>query len=325
MAKLEDQLAKLSSLEIVLADGATNPAAVDALRKALGTKSNHVIAKAATLASEHQLDGLVEDMAGAFYRLLKTPSRLDKGGAGLTALAKSLALLSYPNADLFRKGSFHIQMEPVYGGRVDVADHLRGWCAQGLAQSGDPNAMVDIARLLVDSCSETRKGAAAAVEVSGRSDIGLPLLSMKLAMGDADPQVMGQCVTAILHLAGHDAIDLITPLLRSEDDAIVEQALLALGQSRKDEAFEVIDTFYEDCITQPMQKIALLAMAMLRCDRAMNYLKDLVEDGNMQAAEHAIEALGIYSYDAKLKADIFKICEDRQDAFLLQQAKTVFD
>ena len=324
MAKLEDQLAKLSSLEIVLADGSSHPAAVEALKKALGTKSNHVIARAATLAAEHQLNDLVEDMAKAFEWLIKTPTRSDKGGTGLTALAKSLALLSYPNADLFRKGSFHIQMEPVYGGKVDVADHLRGWCAQGLAQTGDPNAMVDIARLLVDACSQTRKGAAAAVEISGRSDIGLPLLSMKLAIGDADPQVIGQCVTAVLHLAGADAIDLITPLLKSEDESLVEQVLLALGQSRKDEAFGLIEGFYEDCITSTMKKSALLALAMLRSDRAMNYLKDLVDDGNTQEAEHAIEALGIYSYDQKLKADILQICQDREDAFLLKQAQTVF-
>ena len=136
MAKLEDQLAKLSQLQFENStDTALNKANCQPLAKALKAASNHVVAKAAQLVGEHRLHELTDELVTAFNRLMTQPAKRDKGGNGLTELVKTLTLLGYQDADLFAKGSFHVQMEPVYGGKVDVADHMRGWCAQGLAQS----------------------------------------------------------------------------------------------------------------------------------------------------------------------------------------------
>jgi len=321
MTRLEDQLAQLSALDFTSGE---LPGAGEVLRKALASKSNHVLAKAATVIAEHRLDDLLADLVIAFDRLMKNPVRLDKGALGLTALARALALLGYQDAGLFRRGSHHVQMETAYGGKVDVADHLRGWCAQGLAQSGDLNAMVDVARLLVDPCSQTRKAAAQGVEVSGRGDIGLPLLNMKITQGDPDPQVISQCVTAMLALVDSSALEFISPILKSNDDDLVEQVLLALGQSRQAAAFEVIETFYEHCLIESLQKASLLAMAMLRSDASTIYLENLIEEGNLCQAEQAIEALGIYNYDTELKARLVNICKKRDDMALVTLIQRIF-
>ena len=323
MARLEEQLAQLSALDFT-SSGLPGVLVHEALRKAVASKSNLVLAKAAGMIAEHGLDDLTDDLVAAFDQLMKNPGRSDKGGSGLTALARALALLGYQDAGLFRRGSHHVQMESAYGGKVDVADHLRGWCAQGLAQSGDPDAMVDVARLLVDPCSQTRKAAAQGVEISGRGDIGLPLLNMKITQGDPDPQVISQCVTAMLALVDSSALELISPILKSNDDDLVEQVLLALGQSRQAAAFEVIETFYEQCLTEPLQKASLLAMAMLRSEVSMAHLENLVEEGNLVEAQQAIEALGIYNYDSDLKTRLLSICEKRDDIEWVELIQRVF-
>ncbi|MFG0249458.1 MAG: HEAT repeat domain-containing protein [Phycisphaeraceae bacterium JB051] len=323
MAKLEDELAKLNDLDF--SDPTQCDAAYKVISRALTGKNNHLIARAATLISEHKLEALLPKLEQAFERLLPTASRVDKGGSAMTALAKSMTLLHSQATELFVSGSRHIQMEPVYGGKVDVADHLRGWCAQGLAQTGDLEALPHIAGLLADPCPQTRLAAIKAVEISGRADVGLPLMVLKLAQGDPEPQVYGQCVTAILHLGDATSVSLFCPLLDHDDPSVVEQVLLAIGQSRDASLSDLLIEFYERSLEPDIQKSILLAMAMLRSDSTLTYLEDLVVDGSERAAEQAIDALGIYHYDKSLQQKLVVFCADRADRFLLQKVKSIFD
>jgi HEAT repeat protein len=322
MAKLEDELAKLNELDMTDTDAQS--LANKTLVKALSAKSNHVIARAATLIGEHKRDDLLTSLETAFERLLPMAGRADKGGSALTALAKSMALLGSQASELFAQGSRHIQMEPVYGGRVDVADHLRGWCAQGLAQTGAPDALTHVAMLLADPCPQTRIAAAKAVEISGRADVGLPLLILKITQGDDDPQVLGQCVAGIVHLDPTSALQWLKPLLDHENPAVVEQVLLAMGQTRNASLSDCLIAYYERTLEPDIQKTALLAMAMLRSDVTLMYLEELVIDGSNRAAEQAIDALGIYHYDAALKDRLLSHCSDRDDRFLLQKIQSLF-
>jgi hypothetical protein len=319
MAKIEDQLAALSALDIASVDAQT----LLTLGNALASRSNHVIAKAAQLVGDHRITELTDDLVRAYERLMVQPAKLDKGAFGLTALARALALLDYPHGELFRQGSRLVQFEPVYGGRVDVADHLRGWCAQGLVVSGDPDAMVDVARLLADPCPQTRKAAAQAVQISGMGAIGVPLLVLRTTLGDADPQVVAQCVIALLALDAQIALSYIQPLLQSEDEALVEQILLAMGQARAPQAMALITSFYESALTEPLQKASLLALAMLRTNEAITYLIEEVAEASPRAAALAIEALGIY--DEKLKERLVECCKARGDGQLKSMVEDDFD
>ena len=283
-----------------------------------------MVAKAAQLVGEHRLHELTDELVTAFNRLMTQPAKRDKGGNGLTELVKTLTLLGYQDADLFAKGSFHVQMEPVYGGKVDVADHMRGWCAQGLAQSSGADALTHIGRLLADPCPTTRKAAVQAVEISGRADVGLPLLNFKITEGDDDPQVIGQCVTAILHLTDGQGLDWIKPLMDHSDDAVIEQTLLAMGQSRHTGLSKILQDFYEQTLEADIQKATLLALAMLRTDESLGFLVDLVEDGSVRAAEQAIDSLSIYSYDSRLREKLIALCQERDDLYLKQKVQTAF-
>ena len=325
MAKLEDQLNALSHLQIdAPAESPEHETVTKALIKAIKSTSNHVIAKAAQLICESKRSDLCDDLARAFDRLLQQPAKRDKGGSALTALAKSLAMLDYQDADCFARGSVHIQMEPVYGGKVDVADHMRGWCAQGLAQTGDPDALTHIARLLADPCSQTRKAAIQAVEITGRADVGIPLLNFKINQGDPNPQVIGQCVTAIFNLTNETGLHWIKPMLANPDSAVVEQVLLAMGQSRLEGLCQCLQDYYEQTLEADLQKTTLLSLAMLRTDQSLTFLTNLVEDGSTRAAEQAIDSLGIYSYDNQLGDNIASICRDRGDTYLLKRVESIF-
>lgn len=325
MAKLEDQLAQISALPLDMpSDSPEFLAAIKTLDKALKSASNHVIAKAAQRIAECRCLELCDAMAAAFDRLLTDAPKRDKGGTGLTELARTLALLGYDDASVFERGSRHVQMEPVYGGKVDVADHLRGWCAQGLAQTGDPDALTHIARLLADPCPQTRKVAVQAIGVSGRTDIGLPLLNLKLTMGDVDPQVIGRCVTVLLEMTNGAGLYWIKPLLNGDNPAQVEQVLLAMGQSRSVGNFECLANFYDQTLDEDIKKTTLLAIAMLRCNDALSFLCEVMEEGSSRAAGQVIEALGIYSYDSQLGEKLAEICRERQDDFLLRQVQTLF-
>ncbi|MAX23771.1 MAG: hypothetical protein CMJ19_04630 [Phycisphaeraceae bacterium] len=323
MAKLEDELAKLNELD--LSDPDEADAVSKVLSRALAGKNNHLIARTATLIGEQKLESLLPKLEHTFERMFPTASRADKGGSAMTALAKSMTLLNSQASELFAAGSRHVQMEPVYGGKIDVADHLRGWCAQGLAQTGDPDALTHIAGLLADPCPQTRLAAIKAVEISGRADVGLPLLMLKIAQGDPEPQVYGQCVTAILHLGGASGVEWFKPLLNHDDPSVVEQVLLAIGQSRDISLSDLLIDFYERSLEPDIQKSALLAMAMLRSESTLTYLEDLVIDGSERAADQAIDALGIYHYDKVLKQKLTEYCTDRDDRFLIQKIQAIFD
>src|SRR5207253_10764017 len=103
---------------------------------------------------------------------------------------------------LFRRGMRIVQREPVWGDPpwVDTAAELRGVCALGLAQTGDPDAVVEIAALLADPERAARANAARAIGAAGRAD-GIPPLRYQALTGDEDPQVTTECFGALLALA----------------------------------------------------------------------------------------------------------------------------
>jgi hypothetical protein len=122
----------------------------EALREALRSKEPRAIAKAAAIASAHDLVALRPELLAAAERLLRAPAKADPGCAAKAALVEALDRLGHDDVELFRRALRYVQWEPVFGGRVDTAVDLRGAGAMGLARLDPADLLLDLARLLAD-------------------------------------------------------------------------------------------------------------------------------------------------------------------------------
>jgi hypothetical protein len=122
---------------------------------------------------------------------------------------------------------------------------------------------------------------------------------------------------SLLKLAPASSIELVARFLDNSDEQICEMAALALSESRWDEAFPILCNWLQRIRNPELQKICLLAIAMLRNDEALEFLLSLVVEGRDLDAKNAIIALRIYQQDKTLWERILAAVETRGDASLL--------
>src|SRR5205085_624790 len=122
---------------------------------------------------------------------------------------------------------------------TDTAVELRGTCALGLVRIGHRETMTELVRLLVDPSPVARVAAIRAIAYSER-DEGALLLRLKALTGDREPEVTAECFTALAKLAPEKSIPFIGEFLAAAEDVIAESAALALGETRRREAFDLL-------------------------------------------------------------------------------------
>jgi HEAT repeat protein len=264
---------------------------LDALRAALTSRSPAAVAKAARLAGELERNALAPDLVAAFERILGG-SAADPGCTAKAAIADALYRLGHDAAAVFLRGIRHVQMEPVFGGRVDTAVDLRGACALGLVRIGYRDALMELADLLADREPPARISAARALAYRGGDD-AVPLLRLRVLAGD-EPAVIGECLAALLRLSGRGAVPFAAGFLDSGQEEVAEAAALALGASRLEEAFADLRDWTERAASRVRRRAGLVALATLRRDAALEYLFGLVEKAEPATAAQAVEALGMY-------------------------------
>ncbi|HTL28431.1 MAG TPA: HEAT repeat domain-containing protein, partial [Tepidisphaeraceae bacterium] len=296
MAKAEPveiQLDRLASLR-----KEPDPAKVHAeVAKAIASRTNLISAKGADLARELQIKDFGEAMHEAFDRFMQKGGSSDKGCAAKTAIARALYELGMDDQALFLRGIHHVQMEPVWGGSADSAAELRGVCALGLVRSGYRDVMNELAELLVDADPQARLSAARAVGYSENDLAGVPLLRLKLTLGDAQPEVLAECFASLFKLAPAKSIDFAAKLLDRDDEDMRQMAMLALGESRQPAAYQLLEKRYDREITSDRRRPLLLAMAMTRLPESQTYLLRVITDEHRDLASAAIEAMKLYRND----------------------------
>lgn len=297
--RLEERLHDLNALR----SDPTAGESLAALQKALTTKTNHVVARAAEIAGEFLLNDLEPDLVQAFARFMTNPVKTDPGCAAKTAIAEALYRMEAYQAEVFLQGIGHVQLEPVYGGREDTAANLRGVSALGLVRIHYPNVMLLLAQLLADAESDARIAAARAIGYAGM-DAGVPLLRFKVLTGkvltgDAHPQVLCECFNALIRLDPEPSLAFVAGFLQHEARALQEAAAVALGESQMVQAFHFLEAAWEDTIDAELRQSYLLAIALLRHERALAFLLELVkEDG--RRGEEALAALHMYRDDPRV-------------------------
>ena len=118
---LEETLAGLRRLR----EDPGSEASLGELRRVLAREGSLAAARAAAIAGDFALTALVPDLVSAIARFFDEPVKTDPGCKAKTAIVEALRRLDHDDLALYRRGAGHVQMEPVWGGRVDGAVELR--------------------------------------------------------------------------------------------------------------------------------------------------------------------------------------------------------
>lgn len=310
---IEEQLARVSEI----ARAPLTDDAVTELRELLASPYNLVVARVAQVMTDIGRPDFVPSLANACRRLLRQPATADKTCRAKEALVQALDVLGGSEPDVFLDGIRHVQMEPVYGGRVDTAANLRGHCAVALARLHYAEAHFVLINLLVDPELPARLAAVQAVTYLGdeRSEL---LLRLKVLMGDAAPEVLGGCFTGLLLLEPERSLPFVTDFLTGADLPLAEQAALALGESHLDGAFTALRDCWEHNTIFELRKSLLLAIALTRSDTAIDFLCEVIRDGDRSSALLSLDALAIYAANARQRERIRAVVLASRDAKIRQ-------
>jgi HEAT repeat protein len=314
--KRDPLASKLDQLAAVRSDP-TSPESLKRLRAALADHAL-VVAAAADHARDSEITELRDPLAAALARLFEAPAERDQGCRAKLALTQALVRCGHRDSDLFLRGVRHVQEEPVWGRKEDTAAGLRAAAAMGLAHLDDPQALAEIAALLADPQNVARAGAAQAAAYLG-DRAGVPLLRFKALTGDADPQVMGEVFTALLRLDPRGSFDFVVRFLNNDDEAIADAAALALGESRIEAALDPLKAW---SATLRHAAVGLLAIALLRSDRAFEHLLSLVDDAEPRTAARPVEVLATYRHDSDLRRRVIERVTKRNHPTLTQTLET---
>jgi HEAT repeat protein len=294
---------------------------LDEIRRALKSRSNHVVARAARLVPKLGIYDFEVELVAAFRRMLENPVTRDPNCAAKTAVARALCDLESNRCEVFLTGVRHVQLEPVFGGRVDTAAELRGVCGMGLAAAGHPKAALNLARLLADPEPVARQSAARSLALLGPL-AALPLLAHKLESGDPEPAVLGECMASTLAIDAADGATLVGEFIGADDSVVAEEAALALGASRLPEAEALLlAALSVDQATAPSELLnrartsgggapretLIRALALLRSDSACEQLLTLVAEGCQADAEIAVRALSAFRHQDRITKKLSEI------------------
>jgi HEAT repeat protein len=277
-----------------------SPHDIEEIRRFLTHKSNLVVAKAAKLAAQQRLSELVPDLVAAFHRFIANPAQNDKRCAALTGITEALYEMDYCEPDIYLQGLKHIQMEPSFGPPVDAAAALRGISAQSLLRTRYKEAMSAIIPLLVDREPPARIGAVRALATNG-GKAGALLLRLKVLTGDSEPEVIAECFVGLLSNAPEDSLGFVAEFLDSDDQAILDAAIWAIGQSRLPAAFEPLRNKWERTIPRDQRMRILSAIAMLRLEAAIEFLCSIIAAENQTSAIDALNALATFKSNSGIR------------------------
>jgi len=282
----EAQIAALDAVRDAPENARTEP-----LRKALSHRGNFIVAKAADLVREFNLQDLTPDLLKAFDRSFENPEKSDPQCWAKNAISRALAALDFQEPEIFLRGMRHIQLEPVWGGRSDTAGTLRATCALALVQCRrltNDELLAHLVDLLADKDKTVRAEVTRAIEQVGSPSASL-LLRLRATLANDEPEVLGACYSGIFRLEGVSAIPWVSRFLVAGDEAAGEAAL-AIAGTHSPQAFDALQKSLETAHDPWFRSVLLSATALTRQDAAMEFLLDLVKTESLDA-ERAIEAI----------------------------------
>jgi HEAT repeat protein len=303
MAKRNDPVAEAITRVAALRGIEDRQTLANGLASLLGERSSYVVGRAAELAAERGVRDAVPALVAALDRALRDPKSDDVGAAAAHALVRALITLEagYEAEEVALRATRHTRWESVYGGAVDVAVGVRGNACILLAAMGSTQALRASSELLAEPDMRSprertswpaRADAAKALAMIG-SDGAAAVLRFKLLIGDAEPNVLSDCLAGLLAIERDAALPLAERMLTNDDDASQnEAALLALGGWRDARAFTAIKSHESRFLPDPAaRELYLASIAMTRRPEAIDHLFDLATNGPRDVRPAAVAAL----------------------------------
>lgn len=307
---VEKKLTALSALDPTVERSVQN----STIEKYLADKHFRVVARAATLAGERALHERLPDLLSAYARFLVEPIKQDPHCIAKQAIARALVSLECQDVTFFLEGIRYQQLEPAWGGSSDSAIDVRCSCAMGLVATGYSRAVPELTALLQDREWRARAGAARAISC-GNPREAEALLRFKVLVGDAEPEVIGECFTGLLSIAPGECLPFVATYLSDDNDGVRDFAALALGESRHPGALEHLRTAW-DAVYEAgdFRSVLIRAAALHRSEVAFDWLISIIEHDTPEHADVAVEALSVYERNLKLGERVQAALAKRKNA-----------
>ena len=314
---LDQQIEALNALESAPLSEET----LAQLRKAIEGAQSLLAARAAGIIGRRGLSDFADALSQAFHRFLENPAKSDKGCVAKTAITEALNRLQSRDSEVFLLGIRHTQMEPTWGGQQDTADQLRSHCAAALVRLGHPRMFHELASLLMDREAHPRRAAVEALASLSCKESEL-LLRMKVLAGDEKADVIVECLSALMGIDPDESLDFVAGYIDSGNPLVAEGAAMALGESHRLEAFEVLRRAWENSIQSDFKKLLLAPIAQIRREESFEFLVQVVEEEHKALAMEALDALTLYaSGDDARRRRVEQAVDARDD----RELKAVFE
>jgi hypothetical protein len=317
----EKKIQAIEALRSAPADEAVEP-----LRKALRLRNNYLVSKAAAVAGALGLQPLVPDLLAAFDRFLENPVESDPQCWAKNAIIKALHDLGHSDPDVFMRGLACFQLEPGWVKPSDTATTLRSDCALALVACHlDSLAILErLTDTLGDPATVVRVNVARAISRLGRPE-GTLLLRLKVLLGDAEPEVIGECFIGILAAGGVGAVPFVARFLaEGVDESILAEAAGALAQSPDPLALDTLKQCWEQVAGQELRRVILLSLAASTNPGASEVLLGVLAEGPVSLASAALTALASSRFRSDVREHIAKVVSARQDVSLQQAYQKEF-
>ncbi len=302
-------------------DGTDKDQATETLRAALSSGTSAVVAQAAELAGRLALPRLARDLCTTFERFSGDGMRADRYCAAKVAIVNALRQLKIERAAPYLSGmTCYWPARPNRGSR-DTAAELRIAAAYAHSELGSALEVDELAGLLADPTEDVRLAAVHCVAALGGAICG-PLLRLKILLGDDSPSVMAAGFEEILACDKVKHFSVVADYLDSEDSRVRAHAALAIGQSRAPGALEILTAKWRSTFDDDFKPDLLIAIALLRDDRAVEFLLSLLEE-HRSTARDALAALA-HCHMPRVRQQVEEAIERISDRELRRQFEELF-
>jgi HEAT repeat protein len=307
----DEQMAVLDALK----GSAPDAASVRLVKKALGNRSNLLVAKAASLAEEGGLAELLPELLAAFDRFFSDAEKSDPQCWAKNALSHALGRLRCRDKEVFLRGLHHRQMEPVWGGKSDSAGTLRANCAHALV-TFEELSYQELLLILLDPLLDPDKSVRVeAVRAMGQiGPPAVPVLRLRALVGGGEPEVLAACFGVLLEIERTAGIPFVAGFLEAGDDAAAEAAF-ALAETRLPEAAAVLLNRQSAGADEWFGKVLLSAIALTRQPEATEFLIDLIAR-DADEAPVALQAIGHTAPSEEMRRRVEEAVEQANSARL---------
>ena len=179
------------------------------------------------------------------------------------------------------------------GKPVDTAVGVRTRSAHALARLGHIDSLLVLGEQIADPEASVRRSAVEALVVHGQREAAA-LAVLKLRIGDEDPLVIAECLSALLALAPDVGLVEARKCLEGGSDELRELAALVLGESRLSDVLELLLELFSEAFSSDQRQPLITALGLQRSKRAHAVLFELIREAGEVDARRAVQAFRVH-------------------------------